>query len=83
MVDRKWASQNFQFLIAHSPSHIRRSEVPRHPPHHRPRIARYKVNVRHPSRLSPEARLKREDGLFPLCIEEVLHKEKRLEPPMR
>ena len=83
MVDGKWASRNFQFLIAHSPWHIRRSEVPRQAPHHCPGIARHKVNVRHPGRLSPKARLERKDGLFPLRIEKVLNEKKRLEPPMR
>lgn len=75
----------FQFSIHHSSftNSTKRLKVPRHSPHHRSRIARHKVNVGYPGRLSPKARLEREDGLFPLRIEEVLNEEKRLEPPMR
>ena len=83
MTNGKCRSRNFQFLIARSSWHIRRSEVPCHAPHHCPGIARHKVNVRHPGRLSPKARLERKDGLFPLRIEKVLNEKKRLEPPMR
>lgn len=58
------------------------SEVPGETAHDKSRTPRHEVRVRNAGRFITQAGIEEERGLLPFRIEEVLHEEERLEPPV-
>lgn len=59
-----------------------RLEVPGETRHDKSRIPRHEVRVRNAGRFITQAGIEEERGLLPFRIEEILHEEERLEPPV-